>query len=139
MLNKLKKETPSPIQSDTESKRKTPCSVRGLRCLAKQIHKDQAQLNKDTALLIRASEKLAAEKEILLHQNKALSKTLVEEKRRRKRGKAMGLLDKDRQPGEAQFFSPARVAAVRERAHEIEVENHRQKAIANDMRLQKAI
>jgi len=50
----------------------------------------------------------------------------------------MGLLDKDR-PGEAQFFSPARVAAVQERAHEIEVENHCQKAIADDMRLQKAI
>jgi len=45
----------------------------------------------------------------------------VQEKRRRKRGKAMGLFDKDR-PGEAQFFSPARVAAVREQAHEIEVE-----------------
>ena len=46
----------------------------------------------------------------------------------------MGLLDKDR-PGEAQFFSPARVAAVRERAHEIEVETQRQKALADDTRL----
>ena len=79
--------------------------------MAKQIHKGQMQLHQDTALLIRASEKLAAQNEILLHQNRSLSETLVQEKRRRKRGKAMGLLDKDR-PGEAQFFSPARVAAV---------------------------
>jgi len=62
----------------------------------------------------------------------------VQEKRRRKRGKAMGLLNKDR-PGEAQFFSPARVTAVQERAHEIEVETQRQKALADDTRLQKAI
>jgi len=58
----------------------------------------------------------------------------VQEKRRRKRGKAMGLLDKER-PGEAQFFSPARVAAVREQAYEIEIENQRQKALADEIRL----
>ena len=60
VLDRLKKKTPSPIQSDTKSKRKTPCSVRGLCCLAKQIYKDQAQLNKDTALLIHISKKLTA-------------------------------------------------------------------------------
>ena len=88
------------------------------------MHKDEVKLHTHTAVLIRAAEKLAAQNEILLHQNKALSKTLVEEKRRRKRGKAIGLLDKDRQPGEAQFFSPARVAAVQERAHKIKVKNY---------------
>ena len=87
---------------------------------------------------MRAAEKLAAQNEILLHQNKSLSKTLVQEKRRRKRGKAIGLLDKDR-PSELQFFSPTRVAAVRERAYEIEIENQRQKALADETRLQKAI
>ena len=42
-------------------------------------------------LVARASEKLAFKNEILLYENKTLFKALNEEKKRRKRGKALGL------------------------------------------------
>ena len=46
----------------------------------------------------------------------------------------MGLFDKER-PGEAQFFSPAKVATVRQRAIEIKAENQRQKTLADKEKL----
>lgn len=135
VLDSLQKKTPSPISSDDESrKRKTPSSVRGLRRLAKEIRKEQASLGAKTETLLRASEKFITENEILKHQNKGLRAALVEEKNRRKRGKVMGLFDKER-PGEAQFFSPAKVAAVRERAKEIEAQAQQRKALAEAKRL----
>ena len=50
-------------------------------------------------LIIRAREKLVFENEILLHENKALLRALNEEKKRRKRGKALGLFDKQKPGG----------------------------------------
>jgi len=135
ILSILKMKMPSPASSDNESKRKTPTSVRGLRRIIKQIYKEEAQaqarLTAGTSLVIRASQKLAVQNEVLLHENKALCETLVQEKKRRKRGKAMGLFDKER-AGEAQFFSPAKVATVRQRAEDIEAENRRQKALTDE-------
>ena len=46
----------------------------------------------------------------------------------------MGLFDKE-QPGEAQFFFPGKVAAVWERAKEIEVQNESEKAHKEEKRL----
>ncbi|PVH90264.1 hypothetical protein DM02DRAFT_469161, partial [Periconia macrospinosa] len=138
VLDSLQKKTPSPISSDNELwKKKTPGSVRGVRRLAKEIRKEQASLGAKTEKLLRASEKIITENEILKHDNKGLRTALVEEKKRRKRGKVMGLFDKER-PGEAQFFSPAKVAAMRERAKEIEAQTQQKKALAEEKRLERA-
>ena len=45
--------------------------------------------------MIRTSEKLAIRAEILEHEVAQLRRALVGEKKRRKRGKQMGLFDKD--------------------------------------------
>ncbi|PVI06823.1 hypothetical protein DM02DRAFT_472050, partial [Periconia macrospinosa] len=87
--------------------------------LAKEIHKEQAVHTAKMEEIIRACGKLAIQNEILQHENTGLRAALVEEKKKRKRGKGMGLFDKER-PGEAQFFSPGKVAAVRQRAEEME-------------------
>lgn len=137
-LNSLKYQTPSPTCSDNESKRETPASVRGLRRITKHISKEEDSISADMALIIRGSQKIAIRAEILEHENKGLRKALIEEKRRRKKGKKMGLFDND-EPGQAQFFSPTKIATVRERAQEIEEQNQREKALAEENKRQRAL
>lgn len=137
VLKSIKAKTPSPESSDNDLKRKTPGSVRGVRRLAKEIHKEQAVHTAKMEEIIRACGKLAIKNELLKHENTGLRAALVEEKKKRKRGRGMGLFDKER-PGEAQFFSPAKVAAVRQRAEETEIENRLQKSLAEEKRIQQA-
>ena len=137
VLRTIKKETPSPTMSDSEKTRVTPGSVRGLRRAVKAISKEKVDINLEIDLIIRASEKLAIRNEILQHENKGLRTALINEKKRRKRGKPAGLFDQER-PGQAQFFSPAKVAAVRNRMNEIEEQKQREKAEAEERRLNRA-
>ena len=53
------------------------------------------------------------------HHNKGLMEALIGEKKRRKRGKPMGLMD-NIEPGQAMFFSPAKIAALRLQQEELE-------------------
>ena len=126
ILNQLKKKTPSPISSDNESQRKTPCSVRGIRRTIKAIQSETTDMTTELDLVIRASEKLAIRNEILEHEIKGLRTVLIDEKKRRKRGKPMGLFIKD-EPGQAMFFSPAKIAAVRARQEELEAQREQEK------------
>ena len=121
VLQQLKIKTPSPLISDSELKRKTPNSVRGVRRAIKAARMEDPELTQGLDLIVRATEKLAIQKEILEHENQGLRAALVGEKKRRKRGKAMELFAKD-EPGQAMFFSPGRIAAVRERQHELEAQ-----------------
>jgi hypothetical protein len=63
---------------------------------------------------------------------------LIGEKKRRKRGKPIGLFDKD-SAGEAQFFSPSKVEAVQQRARAIEAQKVQEKIEADDRRTRKVI
>jgi len=137
VLKSIKVKTPSPENSDNDLKRKTPGSVRGVRRLAKEIRKEQAVHTAKLEKIVRACGKLAIQNDILQHEVTGLRAALVEEKKKRKRGKGMGLFDKE-QPGEAQFFSPEKVAAVRQRAEEIEIEKRLQKSLAEEKRIQQA-
>ena len=137
VLKSIKVKTPSPENGDHDLKRKTPESVRGVRRLAKEIRKEQAVHTAKLEKIVRACGKLAIQNDILQHEVTGLRAALVEEKKKRKRGKGMGLFDKER-PGEAQFFSPEKVAAVRQRAEEIEIEKRLQKSLAEEKRIQQA-
>lgn len=125
VLHKLKK-TPSPLSSDSEAKRKTPGSVRGVRRAVKALRAEASSMAAGVDLIIRASEKLAVRAELLEHENAGLRAALVDEKKRRKRGKPMGLVVKD-QPGQAMFFSPAKIAAVRARHEELEAQKEQER------------
>ena len=138
ILNQLKKKTPSPISSDSESKRKTPGSVRGVRRAIKAIRSETTDIAAGLDLIIRASEKLAIRNNILEHEIIGLRTALVDEKKRRKRGKPMGLWDKD-EPGQAIFFSPAKIAAVRARQGELEAQKEQEKLKKELERQNKAV
>jgi hypothetical protein len=87
----------------------------------------------EAAPLLRAGVKLAADIKILRCEIADLRETIKGEKRRRKRGKAMGLYDKDGSPSQPLFFSPAKVAQARQRAAE-EEQAERQAAEEKEVR-----
>ena len=126
VLDQIKMKTPTPPLSDGEARKRTPGSVRAVRRQIKAIQKAQGQLNEDVALLARACEKLVINNEILEHENGGLREALQTEKKRRKRGKMMGLFPKD-EPGQAMFFSPAKIAAVRAHQEGLEAQKEQEK------------
>jgi hypothetical protein len=85
--------------------------------------------------LIHACEKFAIQNDILRSENTGLRIALVDEKKKRKRGKGMGLFNKER-PGEARFYRPEEVTAVRERAKELKIQAQLQKDLIEEKRIE---
>lgn len=137
VLNQIKLKTPTPPSSDGEAPKKTPGSVRAVRRTIKNIRKLKGDLDTEMELLAKAAEKLAISKEILEHENAGLRDSLKNEKKRRKRGKKMGLFPKD-EPGQAMFFSPAKIAAVREHQDGLEAQKEQEKLNKELLRKEKA-
>jgi len=138
ILNVLINKTPSPISSDDEDKRKTPGSVRAVRRTIKAIQRENGTLSEDMQLAIRALERFSIQNEILEHSQQGLLKALIGEKKSKKRGRALGLIDKDN-PGEAQFFSPEKVKAAQQKIRDIESQKEQEIAEAEARRAQKAL
>jgi hypothetical protein len=139
VLDILRKDLKTPDNnSNPQPKKKTPTGVRDLRRTVKTIHKKATEITEELGLLIKASEKLAIENEVLQHDNMRMKQAAIWEKTRRKRGKPMGLFEPDR-PGEAQFFSPSKIATVRERLKDKEEENEQQRREKEERQQQRAI
>jgi membrane protein involved in colicin uptake len=99
----------------------------------------EGHVDNKAAILVRAGEKLASENKILRQENEGLRGAIFEEKRKRKRGKALDFHEEGEQAGQALFFSPAKVTRARERAAALkEAELQRQRTAA-DKKLQQAI
>ena len=126
VLDQIKKKTPSPPLSDNDSKRITPSSVRGIRRTIKAVQSETTDIATGLDLIIRATEKLVIKNNILEHENKGLRTALIDEKSRRKKGKPMGLFTKD-EPGQAIFFSPAKITAVRAHQQELEAQKEQER------------
>ena len=93
---------------------KTPSSIRGIRRTFKQLQKE-GHVNEDAKILLHASEKLTTELEIARHEIQGLRKTIIHEKKKRKRGKAMHLYDPEEKEGQVLFFSPVEITRIHER------------------------
>ena len=126
ILQQVQTKTPSNPTSDSELKRKTPTSVRGVRRAIKALRAEDPDLGAGLDLIVRATEKLVIQKDLLEHENKGLRAALIGEKKRRKRGKAMELFTKG-EPGQAMFFSPGKIAAVRTRQQELEAQKEQER------------
>ena len=75
---------------------------------------------------MRAFEKMSVEKEILVHENAGFFKALVGEKKRRRRGRNMGLFPKN-EPGQAMFFSPDKVNAAQSQQQLLNAQKEQEK------------
>ncbi|PGH12529.1 hypothetical protein AJ80_06690 [Polytolypa hystricis UAMH7299] len=80
------------------------------QCAVKNIHQQQ-WLSISLRKVIHASERLVFEKELLIHENKALYNTLNMEKKHCKYGRPLELVDK-KNLGTAQFFLSSQVEAA---------------------------
>ncbi|KKZ64055.1 hypothetical protein EMCG_01639 [[Emmonsia] crescens] len=96
----------------------TPTTIEEMRVLMKQVNQHQHQISSDLHRVIQAEENIALDKAVLLIENEYLQKTLNEEGKHCKHGKAMRLLDSSHL-FKAQFFSSTKA----QRAHEINAVN----------------
>jgi hypothetical protein len=101
--------------------------------------KNADYVNKEAAILIRGNEKLATKNKILRKEVEDLRETIFEEKRKRKRGKALNFYKEDEMEGQVLFFSSAKIARARERAAALEEAESQQKRTAADRKMQQAI
>ena len=127
VLDLINYDTPQASSSDGEPSTATPVGVRALRRQIKAAKQASEAFTKEMDLVVRAAEKLSIKNEILEHENAGLRGALIQEQKRRKRGKKMGILSKE-QPGQAMFASPAKIAAIRAQKETEEV----QKAAAEE-------
>ena len=94
VLQQLKIKTPFPPISDNEFKRRTPNSLRGVRRAIKAARIEDPELAQGLDLIVRATEKLAIQKEILEHVNQGLRAALIGEKGDEKEVKQWSYLQK---------------------------------------------
>src|SRR5437764_14706382 len=81
--------TPSKYQQTTE---RTPISANAMVRTFNQLHKE-GHIDMEAAPLLRAGVRLAADCEILRLENEGLRKAIIVEKKKRKRGKMMALIN----------------------------------------------
>ncbi|KAL5585824.1 hypothetical protein FOVSG1_013516 [Fusarium oxysporum f. sp. vasinfectum] len=99
-------------------------TARELRRLVNHVVK-QSSVSSDTGArkLKRTLESLQAEVELLRHENQGLRETIIHEKQRRQRGKALKDYIFDRvDPNSAQVFSPQKIAQARQKKIEMEAQ-----------------
>ncbi|KAI8411186.1 hypothetical protein FOFC_07780 [Fusarium oxysporum] len=99
-------------------------TARELRRLVDHVVK-QSSVSSDTGArkLKRTLESLQAEVELLRHENQGLRETIIREKQRRQRGKALKDYIFDRvDPNSAQVFSPQKIAQARQKKVEMEAQ-----------------
>ena len=134
----VRQQSPLDKQQTQSQQNKTPGSTRSLRRAFRRLQ-DEGKVHPDAAILLRAGEKLAADRDIVRHENTGLRKAVIHEKKKRKRGKAMHLFDEDETEGQARFFSPAKIARIRERTAAAEDTQRQYQLAVQDRKLQIAI
>ena len=96
--------------------------------MVRKLRREPNLIQENLELIIKATQQIAIRAEILEHENKHLHQALIFEKSRNKKKKGLGLLDGDT-PGQAQFFSPAKIASKREEIREAEAIKEREKVL----------
>jgi hypothetical protein len=133
----VRQQTPPENQQNLSQAYKTPGSTRSLRRTFRRLQ-DEGKIHLDAAVLLRAGEKLAADRDIIQHENIGLRKAVLHEKKKRKRGKAIHY-DEGETEGQGRFFSPAKITRIRERIAIAEDTQRQHQLTVQDKKLQAAI
>jgi hypothetical protein len=133
-----RQQTPPKVQQTQSQQYKTPGSTRSLRRTFRRLQ-DEGKVHPDAAVLLRAGEKLTADRDIIRHENIGLRKAVLHEKKKRKRGKAMYLYDEGETEGQGRFYSPAKIRRARERIAAAEDAQRQHQLAIQDKKLQMAI
>jgi hypothetical protein len=112
---------------------RTPDTIRSVIRTYNALINNGTAICPEALIFAKSAVKNAIKRSLAEHEREGLQAALVDEKKRRKRGKHMGLLAPD-QPGQSKFFSGAIVQAVRARKHDLEAQKA-QKELDREARL----
>jgi hypothetical protein len=129
ILKRFHQPAQSGLSSDSDSSALSASDWRKIRQLVNHAvaGRDQRKISK----LNQTIHQLSIRSVLAEHENKRLKEALINEKKRRKRGKALPLQAAEEYHGGAVFWSPGKVKDARDRLHQQELEEEQQ-------RLQKA-
>ena len=85
--------------------------------------------------MLRVGEKLATKLNIVCYKNNSLQKAIIHKKKKRKHRKAINLYNPGEKEGQILFFSPAKVARVRQRNADLEQAERQHKQNLSDKKL----
>jgi DDE superfamily endonuclease len=131
-------QTPPEERQNQSQQYKTPGSSKSLRRAFRRL-RDEGKIHPDAVILLHAGEKLAADLDIAQHEIIGLQKAVLQEKKKRKRGKAMHLYDEGETKGQGRFFSPEKIGRIRERVTAAEDAQRQHQLAMSDKKLQLAI
>jgi hypothetical protein len=120
---------------DSEKPIELALDIKSARKLTKNIRKKQQPVSKEVDALLKSVEALTIKNEILRYENTSLSETIIDQKKRQKRGKSMGLIKED-EPKYGQFFSPNKIDIRRAEMDEEEKLKEQEKQLKNDQKVQ---
>jgi hypothetical protein len=89
-----------------------PQTVREVNRLVKSIRKEKSVVSAKVDLLIVSMERMVLQNELLQHDNTFLNRTLIEERKRRQRGKPAGLISSE-EAKYGQIWSPTKIGLRR--------------------------
>lgn len=139
VISTIVKQPASPTKQGVKHQSaKTPESSRSLRRLYRRLE-DEGKVHPDAKVLLRAGEKLATKLDIVRHENIGLRTTVIHEKKKRKRGKALHLFEEGDDPAQARFFSPEKIARLRTGIATAEEAARQRQQDKENKKLQKAI
>jgi DDE superfamily endonuclease len=123
--------------SDDEGQR-TIKTAREVRKLVKEVRNTQQVASSNIERLIQSVEEMSIENELLRHEIGLLSSTLITERKRRKRGQALGLPEQE-EPKFGQFYSPMKIQRKLDELKAKEVQQEQEKQQKADDKLQAQI
>lgn len=128
---------PAPVTPPILSPRakSTPATLRSMRRTYSHL-KQQGHVNREAHILLRAAEKLAAQNAALRYEVEGLRKAMIQEKKKRKRGKSLLLHEEGERESHAIFFSPTKVVQVLQRQADLEHAQLQRRQDIDERRLQ---
>ena len=138
VLDQLKPTTAFSSSDDSEIDPEPITNARDVRQLIKSVRQEKGVISSKMDLLCKSMEAMVFENDLLRHENTQIHQTLLNEVKRRKRGKPMGLLGAN-EPKFGQFWSPTKLAIRKQEIETQAQQEERQKQLAADQRLQSQI
>jgi hypothetical protein len=125
ILKRFHQPAQSGQSSDTDSSALSASNWRKVESLLRQVvaNRNDPRAQK----LSRAFHRISVQKSLLVHEAQGLRQALINERTRRKRGKALPLRTDEEYHGGAVFYSPGKVKDARDRLHQQELEEEQQR------------
>jgi hypothetical protein len=125
ILKRFHQQAQSASSEDSDSSALSASNWRKIESLVRQVVADRS--DPQAQKLSRAFHQISVQKSLLTHEAQGLREALINEKTRRKRGKALPLQADEEYHSRAVFWSPSKVKDARYRLHQQELKEEQQR------------